>query len=194
MPEEIEVDTDRLREEIDKEVESIGGTLLRRIALTTAVLAALAAVASLRAGGTVNEALVLKNEATTLQAQASDQWAYYQAKGIKSAVAQSSAEVLRKLDPARVAAFEDEAKRYTAQQDSISRQARALENRRDERTREADALLQQHEVYAASVALLQIAIALGAIAALTRSKLVWLGSIGVGAIGAVLFAIGFLRR
>ena len=91
MPEEIEVDTDRLREEIDKEVESIGGSLLRNIALTTAILAALAAVASLRAGATVNEALVLKNEATTLQAQASDQWAYYQAKGIKSAVAQSSA-------------------------------------------------------------------------------------------------------
>lgn len=194
MPEEIEVDTDRLREEIDKEVESVGGSLLRRIALTTAILAALAAVASLRAGGTVNEALVLKNEATTLQAQASDQWAFYQAKGIKSAVAQSSAELLVKLDPARVAAFADEAKKYTAQQDTISRQARALESRRDERTREADALLHEHVIYAASVALLQIAIALGAIAALTRSRLVWLGSIGAGVIGAVLFAIGFVRK
>lgn len=193
MPEEIEVDTDRLREEIDKEVESVGGSLLRRIALTTAILAALAAVASLRAGSTVNEALVLKNEATTLQAQASDQWAFYQAKGIKAAVAQSSAELLVKLDPARVTAFQDEAKKYTGQQDTISRQARALESRRDERTREADALLRQHVVYAASVALLQIAIALGAIAALTRSRLVWLGSIGAGAIGAVLFAIGFVR-
>ena len=53
-----------------------GGGFLRQIALTTAILAALASVASLRAGATVNEALVLKTEATRLQAEASDQWAY----------------------------------------------------------------------------------------------------------------------
>jgi Domain of unknown function (DUF4337) len=194
MPEEIEVDTDRLREEIDREVEAVGSKLLRSIALTTAILAALAAVASLRAGATVNEALVLKNEATTLQAQASDQWAYYQAKGIKSAVAQSSAELLKKLNPTRVLAYQEEATRYTAQQDSISRMARAIENRRDERAREASTLLEQHHVYAASVAVLQIAIALGAIAALTRSRLVWLGSVGAGIIGGILFALGFVRK
>ncbi len=193
MPEEIEVDTDRLREEIDREVEAVGSKLLRSIALTTAILAALAAVASLRAGSTVNEALVLKNEATTLQAQASDQWAYYQAKGIKSAVAQSTAELLKKLDPTRVTAFEEATTRYTAQQDSISRQARAIEDRRDESARQASALIEQHHIYATSVAVLQIAIALGAIAALTRSRLVWLGSVGAGIIGGVLFALGFMR-
>ena len=190
MPEEIEVDTDRLREEIDKEVESIGGSLLRSIALTTAILAALAAVASLRAGATVNEALVLKNEATTLQAQASDQWAYYQAKGIKAVVEQSAAEILRASDRARLSAVAVDVARYAAQQDTISRAARKLENERDERGREADELLKQHHVYAASVALLQIAIALGAIAALTRARLVWFGSVAMGLIGAVLFALG----
>src|SRR5450759_2041509 len=92
MPEEIEIDTDRLREKIDEEVERAGGgRILRWISLTTAILAALAAIASLRAGATVNEALVLKTEATRLQAEASDQWAYYQAKGIKAAVQEASA-------------------------------------------------------------------------------------------------------
>src|SRR6202521_5827521 len=81
MPEEPEIDTDSLRETI---TEPPGGTLLRNIALTTALLAALGAVAALRAGDTVNEALVLKTEAGRLQAEASDQWAYYQAKGIKA--------------------------------------------------------------------------------------------------------------
>jgi len=194
MPEEIEVDSDQLREEIDREVEHVGGALLRSVALTTAVLAALAAVASLRAGATVNEALVLKNEATTLQARASDQWAYYQAKGIKSAIAQSSAAILGRFDPARVSAYESDAAKYTAQQDSISRAARELESRRDERNREAEVLLEQHHIYAASVALLQIAIALGAIAALARSRLVWFGSVGAGVIGAVLFVVGFVRK
>jgi len=64
--------------------------MLRAIALTTALFAALAAVSALRASGTVNEALVLKTDATRLQAEASDQWAAYQAKGIKSAVQQAS--------------------------------------------------------------------------------------------------------
>ena len=66
MPEEIEVDTDNLRETIDREIERAAGSLLRTIALTTALFAALAAIASLEAGGTVNEALALKTEATRL--------------------------------------------------------------------------------------------------------------------------------
>src|ERR1700722_10961683 len=90
MPEGPEVDTDNLRETIDEEIEKEGSDLLRTVALTTALFAALAAIASLQAGGTVNEALVLKTEATRLQAEAADQWAYYQAKGIKSAIQQAS--------------------------------------------------------------------------------------------------------
>ena len=90
MPEEIEIDTDKLHEEIHEELEREGGSLLKMVALTTALFAALAAVAALRAGGTVNEALVMKTEATRLQAEASDQWAAYQAKGIKSAIQQAS--------------------------------------------------------------------------------------------------------
>src|SRR5437868_2521744 len=89
MPESAEIDLDKVREAVDKELEREGGGLLRAIALSTALLAAIAAVASLLAGSTVNEALVLKSEATQLQAQASDQWAYYQAKGIKGAIAGS---------------------------------------------------------------------------------------------------------
>src|SRR5882762_11844262 len=90
MPETPEVETDKLREAVQAEFEREGGRFLRRIALTTAVLAAIAAIAALEAGSTANEALVLKTEATRLQAVASDQWAYYQAKGIKLAVAQAA--------------------------------------------------------------------------------------------------------
>ena len=169
MPEEIEIDTDSLREKIDEQRKERGGSFLRWISLTTALLAALAAIASLKAGATVNEALVLKTDATRLQAQASDQWAYYQAKGIKGAVAQSAInawEAAGKSAPPRLAA---ESARYVAQQDSISQKARELEHQRDEKSREAEGLLSQHQIYAPAVALLQIAIALGAIAALTGS-------------------------
>jgi hypothetical protein len=192
MPEEIEIDTDSLRDKIAEEHEKHGGSFLRWISLTTALLAALAAIASLKAGATVNEALVLKTDATRLQAQASDQWAYYQAKGIKGAVAQSAIntwEAAGKSAPPLLAA---ETARYTAQQDSISRKAAELEHQRDEKSREAEVLLSQHHLFAAAVALLQISIALGAIAALTVSRLVWFGSIALGAVGAVLLALPML--
>jgi hypothetical protein len=193
MPEEIEIDTDSLREEIDKEVERSSGSMLRWISLTTAVLAALAAIASLKAGSTVNEALALKTDATNLQAQASDQWAYYQAKGIKSAVTLSAINAWRVAGKSAPPELSRESSRYVAQQDSSSRRARALEHQRDEKSHEAEVLLSQHEVYAAAVALLQIAIALGAIGALTRYRLVWYGSIGLGVIAMILLTMQFWK-
>jgi hypothetical protein len=193
MPEEIEIDTDKLRETIDEEVERAGGgRILRWISLTTAILAALAAIASLRAGATVNEALVLKTEATRLQAEASDQWAYYQAKGIKSAIAQSAMNSWQASGKPVPPALPAEAARYSAQQDTIRKAASRFEQERDRRSAEADILLEQHHSFAASVALFQIAIALGAIAALTRVSLVWIGSLVAGAIGVILMAIPIL--
>jgi aminopeptidase N len=193
MPEEIEIDTDSLREKIDVELEKRGGSFLRWISLTTAVLAALAAVASLKAGSTVNEALVLKTDATRLQAQASDQWAYYQAKGIKSAVAQSAINTWAAAGKPAPSNLSAESTRYVAQQDSISRKATELEHQRDEKSSEAEVLLAQHHIYAAAVALLQISIALGAIGALTGSRYVWFGSVGLGVVAAILLAIPMLR-
>ena len=92
MPEEPEVETERVREVVAEELERDrkGAGLLKQIALTTAILAAVAAVAALQSGSAVNTALILKTEATRLQAEASDQWAYYQAKGIKAAIQEAA--------------------------------------------------------------------------------------------------------
>src|SRR5262252_4281973 len=90
MPEGPEIDTDSVRESIHGHAESTRTPLIKQIALTTALLAALGAVAALRAGDTVNRALVLKSDAERLQAEASDQWAFYQAKGIKGHVQETS--------------------------------------------------------------------------------------------------------
>jgi hypothetical protein len=193
MPEEIEIDTDSLRDKIAEQHEKHGGSFLRWISLTTALLAALAAIASLKAGATVNEALVLKTDATRLQAQASDQWAYYQAKGIKGAIAQSAINTWQAAGKSAPPSLTAEIARYTAQQDSISRKAAELEQQRDEKSHEAEVLLSQHHLYAAAVALLQISIALGAIAALTLSRLVWFGSVGLGVVGAILLVIPVAR-
>jgi len=192
MPETPEVDTDKLREAVEEELEREGGGFLRRIALTTAVLAAFAAIAALKAGSTANEALVLKTEATRLQAEASDQWTYYQAKGIKAAVAEGTEAPwlsLGKRPPRDLVAKE---RRYATEQEEIKSQAEALERERDAKSREGDHLLHQHHGFANAVALFQVAIALGALAALTRSRAVWLGSLSLGALGLGLFVVQVL--
>ncbi len=56
------------------------------VSLSMIFLAVLAAVATQRGAGYSSTTMKKLNEATFNQAQASDQWSYYQAKGIKQAV------------------------------------------------------------------------------------------------------------
>jgi hypothetical protein len=189
MPEGPEIDTDTLQERIHAEVEREGGGLLKRIALTTALLAALAAIAALLAGATVNEALVLKTEAARLQAEASDQWAFYQAKGIKAAVQEASRTAWLANGKTPPGAHEETTKRYAAEQAEIQKEAQTRERERDAKSAEADRLLQRHHGFANSVAIFQVSIALGAVAALTRHRLIWLGSLVLGLAGAAFFLV-----
>jgi len=191
MPEAPEIDTDKLREAIDEELEKEGGTLLRTIALSTAIFAALAAVASLEAGGTANEALALKTEATRLQAEASDKWAYYQAKNLKQAVNEVSRTVYSALDKSPPEDLAKAQEKYAEDQRKSSEEAKELEKQRDEKGKEADHLMHHHHFFAQSVALLQVSIALGAVAALTRKRAVWVGSLLLGVLGAGMFGWTF---
>lgn len=192
MPEEIEVDTDKLREAIADEIEHKSGNLLRSIALSTALFAALAAIVALQAGSTVNEALVLKNEATIQQAKASDSWTYYQAKGLKAAMARSAREPWLAQDKTPPVNLADEEAHYLAEQRELKLKAVAFEHERDEKSAEADHMLHQHDRLAESVAFLQVGIALGAVAALTHKRLAWWASLALGLIGGLLFAYAFI--
>lgn len=185
MPEHPETSTEHLQELVREEFEREGGALLRRVALTSALFSVLAAVAALHTGETVNEALILKTEATRLEIRASDQWNYYQAKGLKAAVegaARSAWLAAGKPVPKRL---DEEQRRYKAQQADIRAHAEALEAQRDSKSRLADRLLTAHHGLANSVALFQVAIALSAIAALTRKTPLWYGSLAMGAAGIV---------
>jgi len=193
MPEEIELDTDKLRETIDDEIEKSGGRMLRLVALSTAILAAITAVVSLHAGSTINEALVLESEATQFQARASDQWAYYQAKGIKGAVASSSVSAYAANGRSAPDSLRALAARYAREQGDIQAEAKTLEKERDERVIDAERLLAQHHRYAFSVALLQVSIALGAVAALTRQRKALALSMVAGVGGIILALVAALH-
>ncbi len=187
MPEGPEVETEKLHEAIKEELEREGGGFLKQISLTTALLAVLAALASLQAGATVNTALVLKTEATRLQSEASDQWAYYQAKGIKAAVQEGARTAWLAMGREPPVQYGERAKRYGEEQAEIQNKAREKERERDEKLRESDHLLHRHHGFAGAVALFQVSIALGAVAALTRSRMVWGGSLLAGGAGIIFF-------
>ncbi len=193
MPEGPEFESEALKETIDKEIEKHGEPMLRAIALATALLATIAAIASLQAGGTVNESQALKTDATRLQAQASDQWAYFQAKGIKVAVARGTAESFQAAGRPVPPAVDSTVAREQREQQAVQDSARALERRRDRLEEEADHLLHLHHGFADAVTLFQVAVALASVAALTRSRPVWWVALALGSIGLVV-AIVFWAR
>src|SRR5262245_8405965 len=193
MPEEAEVETAKLGEAVHEEQEREADRFLRQIALTTAVLAALASVASLKAGSTVNEALALKTDATHLRAEASDQWAYYQAKSVKAGVEEASRTSWLADGNEPPAQYEARIKRYEDEEKQIEYRAREKERESHEKQDEAEELMDRHHGFAAAVALFQVSIALGAVAALTRTRMVWFASLLMGLAGAAILVWRLIR-
>ena len=132
--------------------------------------------------------LFRSTEATRLQAEASDKWSYYQAKNLKATVTELSRSTWLALDKAPPEDISKSLEKYAQDQRKASDEARALEHERDAKAEEADHLMHGHHFFAQSVALLQVAIALGAVAALTRKRIVWVGSVLLGLTGFGFFA------
>src|SRR6185369_6528700 len=176
--EEIEVPTEHLHEHMEHYAEASGEKWVMGVALSSAILAALAAVSSLMAGHHANEAMIER-------IKSSDQWAFYQAKGIKSAVLGSKIEMLeaqrRKADPKDAEKMEQ----YKKDQEKISEDAKKDEE-------ESESHLAHHVILARAVTFFQVAIAVGAISALTRRKAFWFVSMGFGAVGIFFFTTGLL--
>jgi hypothetical protein len=174
MPEEIEVPTEKLHETIKEEAEKAGEKWILLVALSTAILAVFAALCSLMAGHHANEALIE-------QIQASDQWAYYQAKGIKAAVLESKIETLQALSKQISATDQEKVKGYKKEQREIEEQA-------TEKEKSSSIHLMTHNTLAKAVTVFQIAIAVSAISVLTRRKWLWCGS-GVLGLTGLIFLI-----
>jgi hypothetical protein len=176
--EEIEVPTEHLHEHMEHHVEESKEKWVMGVALTSAFLAALAAVSSLMAGFHANEAMIQR-------IKSSDQWSYYQAKSIKSAVLSTKIELLKSFKKPVSEQDEKKIEQYKEDQDKITEDAKKFEEVSEDH-------LKHHETLAHSVTLFQVAIAVGAIAALTRRKTFWFVSMGFGMIGLIFFVLGFL--
>jgi hypothetical protein len=149
------------------------------VSLMVVFLAVFTGIGSLKVGA-------FSSRAVMRQAQASDQWAYYQAKGIKAKVVEAELRGLRErpdAPPERLKMLEAEVERYKREQGEVEKRARELEQERDSASQKVPPL-------GNGVAALQIAIALGSICLLTKKRPLF-GVAGVlGALGAASVAYG----
>jgi hypothetical protein len=159
--EEIEVPTEHLHEAINEHAKE-GKRWSLYLAISTAFMAVLAALAALMAGHYSNEALIE-------QIKASDQWSYYQAKGIKAEIASlSPTKDIIKIE------------KYKTDQQSIKGIAQDFEKR-------SNVYLDQHVILSRAVTMFQIAIAISAISILTGRRWLWYFAILISLIGIVFF-------
>ncbi len=164
---------------------------LNYLALTTVIFAVCATLSTLKGGG-------YSTRSVMSQAQASDQWAYYQSKSIKGYVYELQKEkfemdlktiksmprVLAADYEKRIAAYKEKIDRYEKEKEEIKKKADDLEKRRDE--------AQVHSgAFGLAAMFLQIAILLSSIAALMKKKLFWFIGMGGGIIGLLYFFNGF---
>jgi hypothetical protein len=170
--EEIEVPTEHLHEEIQEKAEEQKEKWTLLVALSTALMAVLAAGAGLLAGHHANEALIER-------VKASDDWNLYQSKSIKQEIAVNTDLILHSQAHSVAIA------KYDKDKADAMKDAREAEYASEEH-------LGKHVPLASAVTAFQIAIAISAISILTRRKKLWYGGLLLTVIGVVFFILGIL--
>ena len=150
---------------------------LAPVSLTMAVLAVLVAVASLLGHRAHTEEVVL-------QALASDQWSYYQAKNIR----QHEDELFVASNNAGTAAdvrdkYAKEAERYKKEKDDIQEKARELE-------REVASERKRADRYDLAEVFLEIGLVITSITLLSGKRIFWHLGIGISVVGVAVAVTG----
>lgn len=155
-----------------------------QLAVITAILATVGAMFAYMGGATQANAGLYKNMAAIKKTEASNQWNFFQAKSTK----QSLAEVSRDLTIVAADREKYQAKidRYETEKKGIQEEAQKIEAESKDWDKKSDEQMHQHHRWAQATTALQIAIAMAAIALLTRKRWLEYAVFGVSAIGMVL--------
>ncbi len=166
---------------------------LNYVAVTTVLIAVCATLSTFKGGGYSTKSLLF-------QSNASNQWAYYQSKSIKSYIFEMQKENLElqknlldnspknksaveKFDQS-ITKYKGKIDQYEKEKGEIKKIAEDFENQRDDCKKHA-------KEFGIAVIFLQISIVLSSIAALTKKKYIWILSLIVGAVGVFYFFDGF---
>ena len=155
------------------------------VSLSMIFLAVLAAIATQRGAGYSSATMKQLNEATFNQAKASDDWAYYQAKGIKKSLYEQEKDHLLTTPGAEDKQLADvtaRIARYDKEQKEISDTAKSYEARRDIAREEANKAATSGREMGLATTVFQIAIALGGITLVMKKRWLWSASLLAGAL------------
>ena len=164
--------------------------LAQKVALTTAVLATIGALFGYYSGKLATEAMLAKNDSISLHTQASDQWAFYQAKSTKEMISISMAQLV--TDDKQREKLKADAERYSKEKEVIQEKAKEFEGEALKKEQESEHNLQPHERMALGTALMQVAVALSAITLLTRKNWLFAAALVFAAIGIGIASWGAL--
>ena len=167
-----------------------GGGMIAQIAVITAIIATIGAIFAYMGGATQANAGLYKNNAAIKKTEASNQWNYFQSKSTK----QSLAELARDLAPEdKKAGYQAKVDRYEKEKNDIKVIAEKLEAESVVWDQSSDAQIHQHHRWAQATTVLQVAIALAAIALLTRKKWLEYGMFAVAGVGLVVGVLAVLH-
>jgi len=144
-----------------------GGGMIAQIAVITAIIATVGALFAYMGGATQANAGLYKNNAAIKKTEASNQWNFFQAKSTK----QSLAEVSRDLSADSVKdKYQAKIDCYEKEKNEIKLAAEKLEKESTDWDKRSDEQMHQHHRWAQATTVLQISIAMAAIALLTRKR------------------------
>ena len=166
------------------------GGMINQIAMTTAIIATVGAIFGYMGGATQANAGLFKNNAAIKKTEASNQWNYFQSKSTK----QSLAEVSRDLSSDdKKGVYQAKIERYEKEKKEIEADARKLEAQATDWDKRSDEQMHQHHRWAQATTVLQVSIALAAIALLTRKKWLEYGMFAVAGVGVVVGVLAMLH-
>ncbi len=167
-----------------------GSGMVNQIALFTAIIATVGAVFGYMGGATQANASLFKNNAAIKKTEASNQWNYFQAKSTK----QSLAELARDLASAdKKPGYQAKMDRYEKEKNDIKLVADKLEAQAAQWDQRSDEQIHQHHRWAQSTTVLQVSIALAAIAILTKKKWLEAAMFAAGGIGLLVGILAALH-
>ena len=161
--------------------------------ITTILIAVAATLSTFKGGGFSTQSLFN-------QTKASDRWAFFQSKSIKSYIydmrvenLELQTELLEKQKgndatvekyKQKIEEYKHKVKKYEEEKEDIKKEASSFEAKSIENKKHSGA-------FGMAVIFLQLSILLSSIATLSKKKFVWICSVVVGAIGVFYFINGF---
>ena len=167
------------------------GGMINQIAMFTAIIATVGAIFGYMGGATQANAGIYKNNAAIKKTEASNQWNYFQSKSTKQSLAEMSRDLATK-DEDR-AKYQAKVDRYEKEKNEIKAVAEKLEAEATAWDKQSDEQMHQHHRWAQSTTVLQVSIALAAIALLTKKKWLEVAMFIAGGAGVIVGGLAALH-